>query len=211
MHCSRLVCAVVVTALFGCGGGGGDDGGTTGPPPPPTQTLGSITTSVTTLNLVAGSTQTIGVSALDTQGNPIASFAPSFTSANTTVAEVDGSGAVLGLTQGTTNITVTVTIGAVSRTASVAATVTGQLPFQGNVSTTAGDFFTPNKVAIQRGGQVTWTFGSTEHTVTFTTTGAPASIASGVSSSQSRTFAQAGTFSYMCTIHAGMNGQVVVR
>ncbi|HWP70307.1 MAG TPA: hypothetical protein VNM36_04365, partial [Gemmatimonadaceae bacterium] len=70
MKLTRLACLVVSSAMLACGGGGGDDnGGTTGPPPPPppgtTQTLGSITTSVSSLNLVAGNSQTITVSALD--------------------------------------------------------------------------------------------------------------------------------------------------
>jgi plastocyanin len=82
-----------------------------------------------------------------------------------------------------------------------------------NVSTSSGDFFTPNKVAIGQGGDVTWTFGGVEHTVSFTAgAGAPAGISSGgYSSSHTRTFTQPGNFSYICTIHAGMNGQVIVR
>jgi plastocyanin len=90
--------------------------------------------------------------------------------------------------------------------------VTGILPSQASVSTASGDTFTPNKVAIGQGGQVTWSFGSTEHTVVFSAAGSPAAITSGgYSSSHSRTFTQAGNFSYVCTIHAGMNGQVIVR
>ena len=67
MKLTRLACLVVMSTSFACGGGGGDDddGGTTGPPPPPPggggQTLGSITTSVSSLTLIAGSTQTITV------------------------------------------------------------------------------------------------------------------------------------------------------
>ena len=57
-----------------------------------------------------------------------------------------------------------------------------------------------------------WTFGGTEHTVVFSGAGSPGGITSGgYSSSHSRTFSQTGNFSYVCTIHAGMNGQVIVR
>ena len=116
MKLTRLACLVVSSAMLACGGGGGDDdGGTTGPPPPPppgnTQTLGSITTNVSSLDLVAGNSQTITVSALDTQNQVISNpGAPSFTSASATVAEVDGQGSVTGLHAGTTNIAVSLTM-----------------------------------------------------------------------------------------------------
>ncbi|HEX6313782.1 MAG TPA: hypothetical protein VFZ73_02950 [Gemmatimonadaceae bacterium] len=213
MHVIRLAGLAVVSAVLACGGG--DDGGTNPPPPPPPdQTLGSISTNVTSLNLVAGNSQTITVSAFDTQGGAIANpGTPVFTSSSAAVAEVDGGGTVLGISQGATTINVSLTRGSVTRSTTVATTVTGTLPAQGNVSTLSGDVFTPNKLIIARGGQVTWTFGVTEHTVAFTpTAGAPTGITSGgYSSSHSRTFPQAGNFSYTCTIHAGMNGQVVVR
>lgn len=217
MNVFRWACAAVTLTLLGCGGGGGGyDGGTTSPPPPPpqsNQTLGSISTNVTSMNLTAGNTQTITVSAYDTQGalinNP---GAPTFTSGSVTVAEVDGGGVVLGLAQGQTTINVSVTMGSVTRTAAVAVSVTGVLPSVASVSTTSGDFFTPNKVIIGRGGSVTWTFGLTTHNVTFGgTPGAPGNINSSYSTSETRTFATAGNFSYNCTLHAGMSGQVVVR
>lgn len=214
MHVTRFAFLVMTSALLACGGGG--DGGTTNPPPPPppnNQTLGSISTNVTSLNLAAGNTQTITVSAFDTQGAVISNpGTPTFTAASSVVAEVDATGTVLAVHAGSTTITASLTMGGVTRTASVATTVTGVLPSQANVSTTSGDFFTPNKVVIGTGGQVTWTFGGVEHTVVFSGVGSPGGITSGgYSSSHSRTFVQAGNFSYVCTIHAGMNGQVVVR
>jgi plastocyanin len=49
--------------------------------------------------------------------------------------------------------------------------------------------------------------------VTFTTsaTGTPTNISDIASTSVARTFTTAGTFAYHCTIHAGMNGTVVVH
>jgi plastocyanin len=216
MTVARWACVVVTSALLGCGGGGDDDGGTNPPPPPPppnNQTLGSISTNVTSLNLVAGNTQTITVSAFDTQGGVIVNFGtPTFTVVSSTVAEVDAGGTVLGLSGGSTTINVSVTMGAVTRTAPVAVVVTGSLPTLANVSTQSGDIFTPAKVAISQGGQVTWTFGGVEHTVVFSNAGAPGGITSGgYSSSHSRTFGSSGNFNYVCTIHAGMSGQVIVR
>jgi plastocyanin len=213
MKVTRFACLVVTSTLLACGGGGDDDGGTTGPPPPPTtQTLGTISTNVTSMNLVAGSSQTITVSAFDTQNAVIANpGAPTFASASSAVAEVDGSGTVLGLHQGATTVNVSLTMGSVTRTASVAVNVTGVLPNSASVSTVSGDVFTPNKVIISQGGSVTWTFGATIHNVTFGGGGAPASINDTFSASVSRTFGTAGNFAYNCTIHAGMNGQVIVR
>ena len=217
MRLFRSASLVIAIALYGCGGGG-SDGGTTNPPPPPpppggNQTLGSITTNVTTMQLAAGSTQTITVTALDTQGQVISNpGSPTFSSTATTVAEVSSSGEVTGWHAGSSTINVSLTLGSVNKTASVAVTVTGSLPSQQNVNTSSGDVFTPNKVAVGIGGQVTWTFGATIHNVTFAPqAGAPANISDTYSVSVSRTFNSAGNFNYSCTIHAGMSGQVVVR
>jgi plastocyanin len=66
-------------------------------------------------------------------------------------------------------------------------------------------------VDIAAGGTVTWTF-ETRHNVTFSSvSGRPADIPNTSSGSVSRTFAQAGTFDYHCTIHTGMSGTVVVH
>lgn len=217
MHVTRLARLVGLSTLVACGGGGGDNGGTTNPPPPPppptTQTLGSISTNVTSMNLVAGNTQTISVSAFDTQGAVITNpGTPTFTSAQATVADVDATGVVLGISAGSSIVTVSLTRGGVTRTATVTVAVTGQLPATANVSTTSGDVFTPNTVAIARGGSVLWTFGVTIHNVTFGAgAGVPSNIGNVSGTQESRTFTTAGNFSYNCTLHAGMNGQVIVR
>lgn len=213
MQLSRLACLVATSVLLGCGGGG-SDGGTTGPPPPSNQTLGSIQTNVSSMNLTAGNSQTITVTAFDTQNQVISNpGAPTFNiTPASTVAEVDGSGTVTGYNAGNTTVNVSLTRGSVTRTATVAVTVTGTLPTLQQVSTTQGDAFQPNKVVVGQGGQVTWTFGATIHNVTFQpTSGAPANISDTYATSVSRTFNSTGNFSYSCTIHAGMNGQVVVR
>jgi plastocyanin len=213
MQFSRFAGIVIASALLGCGGGGSDGGTTNPPPPPPNQTLGSIQTNVTTMNLAAGNSQTISVTAFDTQNQIISNpGSPTFSSTSVTVAEVDNAGQVTGWHSGSATVNVSLTLGSVTRTASVAVTVTGILPSDASVNTTSGDIFTPNKVVIGQGGQVTWTFGTTIHNVTFQpTAGAPANISDTYSISVSRTFNSAGNFSYSCTIHAGMNGQVVVR
>lgn len=72
--------------------------------------------------------------------------------------------------------------------------------------------FSPSSVTITKGGTVTWNnTGSTVHNVTFTTAGAPSGIGNFSSGSNSRTFPTAGTYSYQCTNHAGMQGTVTVQ
>jgi plastocyanin len=69
-------------------------------------------------------------------------------------------------------------------------------------------------VTIATGGTVIWQFtGSNRHNVTFSgaaPTGGniPDTDAGGTAS---RTFPTAGTYSYSCTRHSGMNGTVVVQ
>ena len=219
MRVIRLTCLVVTSALLGCGGGGGDAGSTTGPPPPPpppgnTQTLGSITTSVQALTLAAGTSQSIAVQAFDANGGVIVNApSPTFTSGSVAIAEVDNTGAVLGLNAGTTTINVSLSMGSITKTASVPLNVTGVLSSDADVVASSGDYlFTPKVVAIQAGGSVTWNFGGLSHTVTFVqTTGAPASISESYSTTVSRTFTTPGNFTYNCSIHSGMTGRIVVR
>jgi plastocyanin len=74
--------------------------------------------------------------------------------------------------------------------------------------------FSPAGVSITRGGTVTWSnSSSTVHNVTFSTAGSPANVSNFTSSSgaQSRTFPNAGTYSYQCTNHPGMSGSVKVE
>jgi|SRR5688572_10630977 len=217
MQVSRLATLVLAAAVFGCGGGG-DDGGTTDPPPPPpppptNQTLGSITTNVSVINLAAGGTQAINVTALDTQGAIITNpGTPTFTSAQANIAAVDATGLVVGISAGSTTVTVSLTRSGVTRTATVTVSVTGSLPATAGVSTTSGDVFSPSSVTISRGGSVTWSFGITAHNVTFQGgAGVPANIPDRSNTTESRTFSQAGDFSYQCTLHAGMTGLVIVR
>ena len=217
MRLFRLAGLVIALAATGCGGGGGDDdGGTTGPPPPPpggSQTLGSITTNVSNLDVDAGNTALIAVTALDVDNKVIStSITPTFTSSAPAVAEVDAKGTVLGISDGSASITASLSLGGVTRTATVAVSVTGSLPQAAAVEAASSDFlFTPNLVAIARGGTVTWSFGGLEHNVNFATAGAPAGIGNSYLTSVTRTFANAGNFSYLCNIHPGMSGRVIVR
>ena len=72
--------------------------------------------------------------------------------------------------------------------------------------------FTPQTLDIATGETVTWVFGSTAHNVTFAqTAGRPTDIpGQNANTAIGRTFATAGTFPYVCTLHPGMSGTIVV-
>ena len=213
----RFLSAAAALGLLACSGGGG---GSTSPDdddddgPGNQQTLGAITANVTSLNLTAGATATISITAVDVNNQPIGSFGnPTFTSTNTTVAVVETGGDVRGLKAGDGSINISLTHGGATKTTSVPVTVTGTLPAVEDVVASSSDYvFTPRVIAVQAGGTVTWTFGALEHTVTFAAaSGAPNSISGGLSTSISRTFNAPGNFAYSCSIHAGMSGLVYVR
>jgi plastocyanin len=71
--------------------------------------------------------------------------------------------------------------------------------------------FTPQILNVLEGGAVTWTFGTRAHNVTFVqSAGAPAAIPTTTNGAATRTFAEPGTYAYVCTLHAGMVGTVNV-
>lgn len=138
-----------------------------------------------------------------------------FTSSNQARATVSASGAVTGVSAGTSRITASVTHGGTTRTGGTDVTVTapdGPPPATASVAATINSTFVPDSVRIARGGTVTWEFSSLDHNVVFdNVTGKPADIGTTVNTAVTRTFGTAGTFGYRCTIHAGMDGKVVVQ
>jgi plastocyanin len=73
--------------------------------------------------------------------------------------------------------------------------------------------FSPGQVDITTGGTVTWQFSGLAHNVTFTgsAAGTPANIGTSTNVAVARTFSTAGSFTYVCTLHPGMQGTVVVH
>ena len=75
-----------------------------------------------------------------------------------------------------------------------------------------GIAFQPAEVTVSAGDTVTWTNNdSVGHDVTADSfsSGDPGGLASGVAFEH--TFEEAGTFDYVCTVHPGMEGTVVVE
>jgi len=84
----------------------------------------------------------------------------------------------------------------------------------GSVQVTVGDnFFNSQNESVPVNGTVTWTWsGVMAHNVTFTAGPAPLPTTSCTQSfgSHSVTFTTAGNYDYVCTLHAGMAGSVMV-
>ena len=83
-------------------------------------------------------------------------------------------------------------------------------PVASNQVSIGNDFFNAPNIVVPAGTTVTWTWnsGAEEHNVTVSD--ASSGDKSG-GATYSRQFATAGTFSYHCTLHAGMTGSVLVQ
>lgn len=208
MRLPRLLPVVSMLVLSACGG---DDTGTDNGD----GALVSVSVSPTgALALSAGVRQSITATGVDGNGRNVAGTTFTFSSGSPAIAYVSSTGAVIGLSAGTSTITVTGTANGVIRTTNVQVTVNGALSNTASVVAGAStNDFTPNLVAINRGGNVAWTFPGIQHNVTFAAAaGAPTNVGNtgGSTTPVARTFATAGVFNYDCTLHAGMIGTVVV-
>ncbi|MFI5255180.1 MAG: cupredoxin domain-containing protein [Candidatus Limnocylindrales bacterium] len=80
----------------------------------------------------------------------------------------------------------------------------------GNAVTISDFAFKPDVLTVKVGTTVTWTNkDSTGHDVKWDD-GAPGSETLSTGQSYTRTFATAGTFTYICGIHASMKGKITV-
>jgi plastocyanin len=112
-------------------------------------------------------------------------------------------------------------VSAGTRTDSAVLHVSGQIPLAMNRSVTVGDFFfrsdnnnTQNAAidTIGAGGTITWNFNpGNSHSVE--STGSPSFSSGPVQSGGTlqRTFANVGTYQYLCLLHGSMTGRIVVR
>jgi plastocyanin len=84
-------------------------------------------------------------------------------------------------------------------------------PTQTTAVTVSDNQFSPASIQVATGATVTWTWaqGASLHNVTFAS-GTPSANLS-APATYTRTFPTAGTFTYQCTLHPGMNGTVKVQ
>jgi len=207
MRKARVLVVGAVLTLAACSGGddGDDGGGGTGP-----AVFTSMTVTPATVTVAPQGTQALTASAVDLRGQSMSGLATTFVSSDQSKATVNTAGVVTGVAVGTAKITVTGTIGSVTKTKDVDVTVSAP-GLAATVNATAGNQFDPSTVIIAPGGTVTWNFAAL-HNVTFSGTGAPANITDKATGSDARTFPTAGTFNYICTIHGqSMSGVVRVQ
>jgi plastocyanin len=208
MRLRRRLLAVLTIGATACGG---SDGPT---PPPSSLVLDRVVVTPATIAIAAGASQALTPQGQTSTGAPIAGTTFQYNSQNASVASVSSAGVVTGLTAGQSTITITGSAGGVTKTATVVANVTGTLPNAVTVAASGtSNVFTPANVAIARGGTVTWTFGAIPHNVIFGgQAGAPPNIGTlSDNPGVTRTFNTAGNFDYTCSLHSGMNGNVVVQ
>lgn len=196
-----MVAAVVLT---GCGGDDGDDGGTG----PGTAVFTTLEVTPTAPTVVVGFTTPLSATAKDQNGTTMSGLTMTYTSNDNSKATVTNAGVITGVALGTARITATGTIGSVTKTQNVDVTV-GAAPATASVAATASSTFTPHDVVVARNGSVSWSFAIV-HNVVFDTQGAPQNIPDTGTGTVSRTFPTAGTYQYHCSIHAGMQGSVIV-
>jgi plastocyanin len=204
MRIAGLCLMFGATVLAGCSGGGDD------PTPPPTPVFTTFTVEPSSIPaLTVAGTQALTPAAKDQNGATMSGLTTTYISSASQTASVSPAGLVTGVALGTATITATGTIGSVTKTATVNVTV-GAPPATVSVAATSGSQFLPANAVVARNGTVTWTF-AIDHNVTFDTANSPANIGTTGTGSVSRTFPNAGTFAYHCTIHGGMTGTVTVQ
>jgi plastocyanin len=176
---------------------------------PPDLNVATVTITPATSSIAPGSSVQFTATAANAAGTALTGLTATWTSSNEAAATVSSTGLVSAIADGTTTITATISGKTATRVVTVQTITVGS-----SASVTAGvdNQFTPPQVDISLGGTVTWQFGAAAHNVTFgSTTGAPTNINDSQSTSVTRTFTTAGSFSYACTLHPGMNGMVVVH
>ncbi len=178
-----------------------------------TQRFAALTVTPATASLAIGATSTLAATARDARSVTIpGATGTTYASSDRTKAIVDAAGIVTAIAPGTATVTASLTRDGVTATGASAITVTAPASTVAvaEVTGTSSNTFSPTSVTVAVGGIVNYTFAG-NHNVTFSTSGAPANVPTASSGTFARTFTTVGTYQYTCTIHAGMNGSVLVQ
>lgn len=200
----KITAGIAVLFAASCGGGADE--------PEPDLVVASVTVNSTLTNVAPGGTIQMTATPRNAAGVALnGQPAPTWSSSAQSVATVNSSGLVTAVANGSATITATISQKSGTRVVTVA-----QIVPVGAATVAAGNgnAFEPPQVDLTAGGTVTWNFDTiSAHNVTFQTTasGTPANIGNTTTGSVQRTFSTAGTFTYSCTNHPGMNGTVIVH
>lgn len=165
-----------------------------------------------TTTLAIGATSALSAVARDARNTAISGATGiTFTTSDRTKALVDAAGLVTAIAPGSATITASLTRDGVtaSGTANITVTSPAGAATSVNVAATGSNTFTPASVTVGLGGTVNYAFTG-DHNVLFSGTGAPSDIPTTNSGTVSRVFNTIGSFAYTCSLHAGMNGTVIV-
>lgn len=211
---TRLLLAVaLMPGISACGGGGGSSPTSPGNANTNSTVIASVSIGGNTTSVVVGASATLDASARNASGSTVpATF--SWTSSNTSVLTVGSSaGVITGVSVG--NAIVTATSGGFSATRTIAvANVSGggagPAPTSAQISM-PDTSFEPHAVTVAAGGVVTFVFTAIAHDVRFGSGSGVTDIPVTTNSTVTRTFNTKGTFSILCTLHAGMTGSITVQ
>ncbi|MEP6618373.1 MAG: Ig-like domain-containing protein [bacterium] len=203
MRLRSLAALVMIAASANCGSDSGT--GTT-----PTIAAIVIANVLTAVN--PGNTLQLVVFAFGPSGELLISpGAFNWTSSSTSVATVSQTGVVTAVAAGTT--TISASLGGATGTMDIV--VSAKTAATKDTVSTLPVAFVPNITTIALGQSVTWVFGGgIAHNVIFKTgnpPGSPPDIQNATNLVFVRTFNSRGTFTYDCTVHPGMSGQVLVQ
>ncbi len=177
------------------------------------QRLATLAVTGAPATMAIGVTAPLTASPRDARNAVVAGAAvATYSTSSRAVAIVDAAGVVTAIAPGSATITASLTRdGATANgTANITVGAPPSLSATGTVSANVSNAFTPATVTVGVGGTVSWTF-AVDHNVLFSGgLGAPSDIPVTSTGVVSRTFGTVGTFPYTCTLHAGMNGTVIV-
>ncbi len=136
-----------------------------------------------------------------------------WSSTNVAIATVSSAGVITTAGTGTTQIRASVVEGANTVVGNATLSVVANPDAKLTVDVTMpGLTFSPSDIVVKLNGTVRFVFPDLNHNVFFTPRipGAPADIGTLSNQTVTRTFTTVGVFPYVCTLHNGMVGTVVV-
>lgn len=177
--------------------------------------IATVSVALSDPSLVIGNIGQATLSARDGNNAVVAIGTRTITwsSTNTSVATVTNAGIVAGIGIGTTQIRASITEGGNTITGSANFSVVADPDAKQTADVTMpGLTFSPTDVVVKQNGTVRFIFPNVDHNVIWQPriTGSPADIGILANQTVTRTFPTLGVFPYVCTLHNGMVGTIVV-